>query len=117
MGNTVECDKSLAKEMHAAQGVSEGNLMTYMGIIEDRVTEILHAYGIIMSNKDIKNVQINMDDKRGDNDQRNALKEMPSFDEQELEEDEGEYTKPMTYEQLRGKALEKLEMGNARAKV
>jgi myosin heavy subunit len=48
--NTIECDKSLAKEINATQGVSESNIMNYMGIIEDRVTEILHAYGIIMSN-------------------------------------------------------------------
>ena len=57
-----------------------------------------------------------MDGGRGDSDQRNALKEMPSFDEQELEEDEGEYVKPMTYDQLRVKALEKLEIGNMKAK-
>jgi hypothetical protein len=47
---TIECDKSLAKEINATPGVSESNIMTCMAIIEDRVTEILHAYGIIMSN-------------------------------------------------------------------
>ena len=105
--NTIECDKSLAKEINATQGVSESNIMNYMGIIEDRVTEILHAYGIIMSNKDIKNVQINLDGPRGDGDHKHALKEMPSCDDQELEDDEGEYVKPLTYDQLRLKALEK----------
>lgn len=109
--NTIECDKSLLKEINATQIVSESNIMNYMGIIEDRVTEILHAYGIIMSNKDYKNVQINFDSqKEADQkkaDQKNAYKDMPDFDDQNEEEEEGEYVKPLTYDQLRIKALEK----------
>ena len=34
-----------------------------------------------------------------------------------MEEDEGECVKPMTYDQLRVKALEKLNLGNMKAKV
>ena len=42
---------------------------------------------------------------------------MPSFESHDAEEDEGDFVKPMTYDQLRVKALEKLNLGTMKAKV
>lgn len=45
----MECDKILAKEIAGSHGVSDTNMMIFLGIIEDKVNQILQAYQAIHS--------------------------------------------------------------------
>mmetsp|Transcript_31470 Transcript_31470/g.72347 ORF Transcript_31470/g.72347 Transcript_31470/m.72347 type:complete len:561 (+) Transcript_31470:109-1791(+) len=42
--NKIGCDKSALSEMLGATGVTESNMMQYLGIIEQRTNELLSAY-------------------------------------------------------------------------
>ena len=45
--NTVECDKGLAKEIAGSHGVSDTNMIIFLGIIEDKITQVLSSYSNI----------------------------------------------------------------------
>ena len=65
--NVIQCDAKEHSELLGTQGVTESNMMTYMGIIEERINELLQAYSYIeMQNKkqddnnDNNNIKIDM---------------------------------------------------------
>lgn len=35
--NTIECDKEIAKELAGSHGVTDGNMMIFLGIIEHKI--------------------------------------------------------------------------------
>jgi len=39
--NTIDCDKAFAKELAGSAGVTDGNMMIFLGIVEERVNQIL----------------------------------------------------------------------------
>jgi len=41
--NLIECDEESHIDLLGTQGVTENNMMTYMGIVEQRINEILQA--------------------------------------------------------------------------
>ena len=43
----IDCDK--LRDQPELTGVSESNLMNYLGVIEHRVTDIMHAYMVLQS--------------------------------------------------------------------
>ena len=45
--NTIECDIKQHEELLGTQGVTESNMMIYMGIIEQRINELLQIYNYI----------------------------------------------------------------------
>jgi len=49
--SVIECDAEAHQELLGSQGVTESNMMTYMGIIEQRINEILQAYAYIQAQK------------------------------------------------------------------
>lgn len=55
--HTIDCDKNIAKELAGSQQVTEGNMMVFLGIIEERISFILQAYSQITleKNKDTYN--------------------------------------------------------------
>jgi len=52
--NNLECDKTLAQELSGGQGVTESNLMTFLGIIEERVNLIMMHYYRIIDEKNLE---------------------------------------------------------------
>ena len=53
--NVIQCDQKAHSELLGTQGVTESNMMTYMGIIEQRINEILQAYAYIQQQKQNEN--------------------------------------------------------------
>ena len=47
MFNLLECDEEDTSELLGNAGVTESNLMVYLGIIEMKVTEMLQCYAIM----------------------------------------------------------------------
>lgn len=47
--NELECDKLEANKLNGVQAVTESNLLTYLGIVEKRLTLVLDLYGDIAS--------------------------------------------------------------------
>jgi len=45
--NMIDCDESTHIDLLGNRGVTEGNMMTYMGIIEQKINEILRANAFI----------------------------------------------------------------------
>lgn len=108
--NTLQCNKSQINQMDRANGVDQNNIMKYLSIIETRATEVIHAYSLIMANKNIENVQINFNNKQKNDIGFSNTNDLPSFDEEIVDDDENndKKAKPLTYEQLKQKAYESL---------
>lgn len=51
----MECDKALAKEIAGSHGVSDTNMMIFLGIIEDKVNQILQLYQAIHAQRSQEN--------------------------------------------------------------
>ena len=49
--NLVDCDETQHIDLLGTQGVTESNMMTYLGIVEQRINEILQANTYIMNQK------------------------------------------------------------------
>lgn len=45
--NTIECDKKVAKELAGSQSVTDGNMMIFLAIIENKVNQVVQAYSAI----------------------------------------------------------------------
>lgn len=50
--NELECDKLEANKLNGVQAVTESNLLTYLGIVEKRLTLVLELYGDVASKVD-----------------------------------------------------------------
>jgi len=48
---TVECDQEETDELLGNQGVTESNMIVYLGIIEQKINEIIQAYAFIKTEK------------------------------------------------------------------
>ena len=46
---SIECDEQATQELLGTQGVTESNMMVYLGIIEQRINEIIQAYAFLES--------------------------------------------------------------------
>jgi len=55
--NTIDCDKNFAKELAGSHGVTEGNMMIFLGIVEDRVNTILQKFAKINEQRTNENYQ------------------------------------------------------------
>jgi uncharacterized protein YlxW (UPF0749 family) len=53
--NVIQCDAKVHQELLGTQGVTDSNMMTYMGIIEQRINEILQCYAYIQQQKQFDN--------------------------------------------------------------
>lgn len=42
--NTVECDKQMATEIAGSHGVTDTNMMIYLGLIENKTNKLLQYY-------------------------------------------------------------------------
>ena len=49
--STLECDQDEFSELLGSQGVTESNMMVYLGIIEQKINEIIQAYAYIKTEK------------------------------------------------------------------
>ena len=49
--NVISCDQQAHQELLGTQGVTDSNMMVYMGIIEQRINEILQCYAFISQQK------------------------------------------------------------------
>lgn len=49
--STLECDNEEYTELLGSQGVTESNMMVYLGIIEQKINEIIQAYAFIKTEK------------------------------------------------------------------
>lgn len=47
--NTIECDKKDAKEVAGSNSVTDGNMMTFLSIIEKKVNKIVENYSAIQA--------------------------------------------------------------------
>ncbi|EGR27781.1 hypothetical protein IMG5_189050, partial [Ichthyophthirius multifiliis] len=105
--NTIECDKAFAKEMAGSHTVTDGNMMIFLGIIEDKVNQILQAYSAIHAegnNESYQNMLQNASNALLSNKQKQEALDNDEFDEEEAEGD-----RILTVDDFRKKALEKLE--------
>jgi len=97
----LECQKIAPRDFTAVSGVTESNLMSYLGIIEERVHDITNSY-IAMMQAGHGEVDF---DRRHMIDENKP--EAPSFDGESEDEAEGE--KPFSQEEFMQKAMEKIE--------
>ncbi|CAD8088840.1 unnamed protein product [Paramecium primaurelia] len=107
--NTVECDKQMATEIAGSHGVTDTNMMIYLGLIENKTNKLLQYYQQIhqkISENQINSLQqlAQMNEKNLQNKNR---AELPQFDEHEDDDIEGD--KILSVEEFKKKALEKLE--------
>lgn len=47
----MECDDTQNQELLGHQGITESNMFVYMGMVEQRINEILQAYAYIQTKK------------------------------------------------------------------
>jgi hypothetical protein len=47
----VECNDKVNQDLLGHQGITESNMFVYMGMVEQRINEILQAYAFIQSKK------------------------------------------------------------------
>jgi chromosome segregation ATPase len=47
--NLIDCNINECQELLGTQGVTESNMMTYLGVIEQRIHEIIQAFAYIQS--------------------------------------------------------------------
>lgn len=110
--HTIDCDKNIAKELAGSQQVTEGNMMVFLGIIEERISFILQAYSQITleKNKDTYNQLLsNISQLTATALKDKPNKEIGNLDQEEQDEEEGDSEKILTLEDFRKKAIEKLE--------
>eukprot|EP01015_Nassula_variabilis_P035106 TRINITY_DN8766_c0_g1_i5.p3 TRINITY_DN8766_c0_g1~~TRINITY_DN8766_c0_g1_i5.p3 ORF type:complete len:167 (+),score=38.97 TRINITY_DN8766_c0_g1_i5:65-565(+) len=104
--NNLECSKVVSKEFQGGQGVTESNLMSFLGVIEERVNYILSYYSQITTGG--KNFDFMQNTNMMSTTQTKMKQDIPSFLNDDLEDDDIESDKPLTLEEFRQKALEKL---------
>ena len=51
ISEVVECDEKLNQDLLGHQGITESNMFVYMGMVEQRINEILQAYAFVQSKK------------------------------------------------------------------
>ena len=116
--NSIECEKIIEKDLLGAQGVTESNMMGYLGVIEQRRTEILQGYGELVSKKQERNEKmkdipfVNMNNLLATGPKMEALEtnirvEPPPIKDEQNEDhtasDAEEFEKPLSLEEFRRK--------------
>lgn len=51
ISKVVECDETLNQDLLGHQGITESNMFVYMGMVEQRINELLQAYAYIQGKK------------------------------------------------------------------
>lgn len=86
-------------------------MMVFLGMIEERINQILQAYGIVTSKDNLQSVMnapLNINTSLLSQDKANKMN-APIFNEEYEDEEEIDGTKPLNLEEFRLKALEKLD--------
>ncbi|EAR91604.3 outer dynein arm docking complex protein oda protein (macronuclear) [Tetrahymena thermophila SB210] len=108
--NTIECDKKVAKELAGSHSVTDGNMMIFLAIIENKVNQIVQAFSAIDAQGANENYHTLLQNVSNLSTALMANKQRQDApDNDEFEEEEGEGDRILNIEDFRKKALEKLD--------
>jgi chromosome segregation ATPase len=108
--NTIDCDKIAPRDFASNQGVTESNMMSYLGVIEDRSNDIVASYATMAVQQQQKSYE--MLDSKGFMSMNSIAKgrnESPDFAAEDMSGSDGEGEKPLTLEEFKLKARDKIE--------
>jgi len=98
----IECEQ--IESLLGNQGVTESNMMTYMGLIEQRINEIMQARSYL--NQD----SFRLSEKDTDRDkfiEGKRLSDEEEEEEEEEDEDDEDFAKPMGIEEFKARVMGK----------
>mmetsp|Transcript_28641 Transcript_28641/g.50928 ORF Transcript_28641/g.50928 Transcript_28641/m.50928 type:complete len:511 (-) Transcript_28641:35-1567(-) len=106
----IGCNTEETKEVLGDTGITETNLMQYLGIIEQRTNEILQMYSACQAGSDVNAMSIPTQSKNEETGLKPIRVDAPPIitDKDPMEEEDS--GQPLTLEQLQKKALDRLKM-------
>ncbi|KRX00361.1 hypothetical protein PPERSA_10860 [Pseudocohnilembus persalinus] len=114
--NTIDCDKQFAKELAGSHGVTDGNMMIYLSLIEERVNQILQNYLTIQKENDnfqgtLLQAQKELNDVTIQKQQKGEIPTMAD----EIQDKDQEKTKVLSVDELRKQAQEYIQEYKAKS--
>ena len=104
----IRCDTQGNTEILGTQGVTDSNMMKYLGIIEQRANEILQ-----LTNGGVYSEREDGRGKRKDDSKDEVMVRPPAYDDLSSEdEDEGDYERPLSRSELTRRTLQGLHAKN-----
>jgi chromosome segregation ATPase len=103
----IGCTVDNAQDVLGGQGVNEGNMMQYLGVIEQRTNEILQMYAACQAGSATEPAALNPNPQKKQKSNPKIEIEAPQLGEKEtIEEDE--QNQPLTKEEMRERAMKKI---------
>ena len=113
VGNKGGTEREARLASIASQGVSESNILAFMGIIEERAVQIIGEYArTLVASKDGRRPSVIMNTKAFTALNKSGQPNSLEFSDDEFEDDEGAQAKPISIAEFRQQAKES-NMGSA----
>merc|ERR1712100_827487 len=114
MGSNIGCNMSGVSEVLGTGGVTEGNIMTYLGLIEQRANEMLNTHNQVLKQRDGEDVR-GTATATGPQSAAGAthINILPpttgdEYEEEEESDDGEDETRPLTREELKARAQKQM---------